>query len=629
MDYNSSQDADVTSKMAMTADSTTPSIRRDFHHPYQPYEIQCEFMTALYECIEKGQIGIFESPTGTGKSLSLICGSLTWLRDHQRKVFEEQVGVEAGDEPDWILEHARREKAQTFIQHRNEFEGRLARIRAKELRQKQRYEHRESQVKRIKVGPAETAVDDDDGARFILDDYDSDEEGAQPKYTSQDLELEGLSTTSRGLMQRLGLITEPLPGQEDDLAPTDEIKILYCSRTHSQLSQFTNELRRVNFTPQADPGCTEEGSSPVWPVAEEIKHLSLGSRKNLCINPKVSKLSSTTAINERCLELQQSKTPQAVRCFFLPNKENETLVNDFRDHTLAKIRDIEDLGSLGKKLGICPYYASRSTVKPSEVRLSSSMRRLEQLIVFKIVTLPYPLLLQKSAREALDISLKGHVIVIDEAHNLMDAISSIHSIIVSHAQLKRSRAQLGIYLQRFRNKLKGKNRVYVTQVIRLLDSLAGYLETQAANSKDKEAIVGAGDLMTGKGVDQINLYKLTRYLQESRLARKVEGYITHMEEQEASTKQGKLATTMPVLTHIQNFIQALTNPATEGCFFYSKSEEDGLCLKYLLLDPTFHFREVVEEARAVILAGGTMSPVRAALPRYPSLGISTNYPIDG
>ena len=221
------------------------------------------------------------------------------------------------------------------------------------------------------------------------------------------------------------------------------------------------------------------------------------------------------------------------------------------------------------------------------------------------------------------------MIVIDEAHNLMDAISNIHSIIVSHYQLKRSRAQLGVYLQSFRNKLKGKNRVYVTQVVRLLDSLAMYLETKATNSKDKEAVVEISDLMTGKGVDQINLYKLTRYLQESRLARKVEGYVTHVEEQGALVKERKRPTTTPVLTHIQNFIQVLTNPAAEGRFFYSKSEEDGLHLKYLLLDPTFHFKEVVEDARAVILAGGTMSPVRAALLNNPLLGISSDYGIDG
>jgi chromosome transmission fidelity protein 1 len=35
-----------------------------FHHPYEPYDIQLEFMQTLYDCIEQGKIGIFESPTG-------------------------------------------------------------------------------------------------------------------------------------------------------------------------------------------------------------------------------------------------------------------------------------------------------------------------------------------------------------------------------------------------------------------------------------------------------------------------------------------------------------------------------------------------------------------------------------
>lgn len=38
--------------------------KKDFHHPYQPYDIQYEMMDALYNCIANGQVGIFESPTG-------------------------------------------------------------------------------------------------------------------------------------------------------------------------------------------------------------------------------------------------------------------------------------------------------------------------------------------------------------------------------------------------------------------------------------------------------------------------------------------------------------------------------------------------------------------------------------
>ena len=263
------------------------------------------------------------------------------------------------------------------------------------------------------------------------------------------------------------------------------------------------------------------------------------------------------------------------------------------------------------------------------------------LIFTQIVTLPYPLLLQKSAREALELSLKGHVIIIDEAHNLMDAIAGIHSISVSLTQLQRSCAQLGVYLQKFRNKLKGKNRVYVTQTVRLLDSLTGYLQSKNADSKDAEGLVQIGDLMAGKGVDQINLFRLARYLQDSKLARKVDGYIIHTEQEQAKLpRSGGGNSTIspnrpkegiPVLTHIQSFLLTLMNPSAEGRFFYSR-DENGIVLKYMLLDPTFHFKEVVEEARAVILAGGTMSPV-CAFQIFPIIAspipISiTNRPID-
>ena len=230
-------------------------------------------------------------------------------------------------------------------------------------------------------------------------------------------------------------------------------------------------------------------------------------------------------------------------------------------------------------------------------------------------------MLQKSARDALGLSLKGHVVIIDEAHNLMDTITNIYSIGVSLKQLRRSRAQLGIYLQKFRNRLKGKNRVYLAQTVRLLDSLAACMQDETGRARQDERLVHVSELMSGKGADQINLYKLMRYLQESKLARKVEGYIVQQEqalaESEGSrdTRPGKKSDgSMPVLTHILNFISALTNPSAEGRFLYSNSDNDAW-LKYMLLDPTHHFREIVDEARAVILAGGTMSPVGLASQR--------------
>nr|CAD2200810.1 unnamed protein product [Meloidogyne enterolobii] len=47
--------------------------RKPFGFPYDPYPIQSQLMNAIYNSAEQGSIAIFESPTGTGKSLSTIC----------------------------------------------------------------------------------------------------------------------------------------------------------------------------------------------------------------------------------------------------------------------------------------------------------------------------------------------------------------------------------------------------------------------------------------------------------------------------------------------------------------------------------------------------------------------------
>ena len=88
----------------------------EFAFPFAPYDIQAQFMRyaakipssvvilyfrALFSCLEAGQLGIFESPTGTGKSLSLICGALTWFlaSEKQRKEqLENQVNSKVEEE---------------------------------------------------------------------------------------------------------------------------------------------------------------------------------------------------------------------------------------------------------------------------------------------------------------------------------------------------------------------------------------------------------------------------------------------------------------------------------------------------------------------------------------------------
>lgn len=81
------------------------------------------------------------------------------------------------------------------------------------------------------------------------------------------------------------------------------------------------------------------------------------------------------------------------------------------------------------------------------------------------MTLPYNLLLSKTAREALGIDLRGHIVIVDEAHSesviellrgfefefddslyvadLIDTVLSVHSHTLTSSILQLSLAQVG------------------------------------------------------------------------------------------------------------------------------------------------------------------------------------------
>lgn len=328
-----------------------------FHHPFQPYEIQIQFMRALYDCIENGNVGVFESPTGTGKSLSLVCGSLTWLRDTQLRALEKELDtIGKPDDPAWLIHSAREERKRSLLYRQKLLDERISAARSREARGVRRAAEAGRPVKRIRSEHKSTSsLNEGPIEQFELDEYNS---GDEDHYAhGNDSKVTGFSKETQALLGKI----QPKQ-QTDSLEPQKGTKIFYCSRTHSQLTQLVGELRKVKLPP-AESQDRQAAST----VDEQIKHLSLGSRKHLCIHPDVSSLGSNTAINEKCLDLQKPDAPQDKRCSFLPSERNSHLKEDFQARALAKIRDIEELGELGRELKICPYYGSRSAADFSEV----------------------------------------------------------------------------------------------------------------------------------------------------------------------------------------------------------------------------------------------------------------------
>jgi chromosome transmission fidelity protein 1 len=87
------------------------------------------------------------------------------------------------------------------------------------------------------------------------------------------------------------------------------------------------------------------------------------------------------------------------------------------------------------------------------------------LSFLQVVVVPYNTLLHRSTRESCGISLRGAIVVVDEAHNLLDALAHMHSAELSGHQIVHAIAQLNAYRQRYETRFTPVNRLYLDHMI--------------------------------------------------------------------------------------------------------------------------------------------------------------------
>jgi chromosome transmission fidelity protein 1 len=145
------------------------------------------------------------------------------------------------DEPEWIIEQAKARKRREMLRQREDMEARLAKIRAKEKAQRDRYMKGDPNFKKRKTN-VESSEKDDDEEQFVLDDYDSDEEQRSSKdkgslYSAKTLEL----------MEKLGMGASMLKEEEDEVE--EETKVRCYVLIFDLLSPFADLLLFSNTLP--------------------------------------------------------------------------------------------------------------------------------------------------------------------------------------------------------------------------------------------------------------------------------------------------------------------------------------------------------------------------------------------
>ncbi|XP_066058180.1 Fanconi anemia group J protein isoform X1 [Chamaea fasciata] len=415
--------------------------------PCKAYPSQLAMMNAIVKGLNNRQHCLLESPTGSGKSLALLCSALSW----QQALYEKPVpsswcdkdrkaepsppchcqchsqpggnGAAASGTPsappsahDPDTGASRKAASPLTNTECKEKETLASKLSAKKKLSLCDSENDDFQVDRKRIRPLETEQQVRKrhccakGVQLVdaLEVYHQRKNGELIVHSEKSMKTASFSPqTPPGPCTECscssGKAADKDPSHTKKKERGDQLcvpKIFFGTRTHKQITQISRELKRTAYS------C--------------VPMTILSSRDYTCIHPVVSNSSNR---NEMCVELLEAKHGRSCSYYHGVHKLTE-------HHALQPVCqawDIEDLVSLGRKLRACPYFAAR-----------------ELMVGADIVFCPYNYLLDPQIRDSMDIKLKDQVVILDEAHNIEDCARESVSFGVTESQLRAAREELHV-----------------------------------------------------------------------------------------------------------------------------------------------------------------------------------------
>ncbi|XP_069578846.1 Fanconi anemia group J protein isoform X1 [Brachyistius frenatus] len=427
------------------------------HFPCKAYPSQLAMMNSIVRGLNSGQHCLLESPTGSGKSLALLCSALGWQRAQQAKLKEggdaaddkSQSDKNGGDfkKPDGLTPcqcvchskaggpaaAAAAEPAVVDLtespckqtsqppppapQHATSPEESPLRKPSVASRLSEKFQASlrsdcqtdddfQPDRKRIRSAESQSRKKQrlERGVIFIDDEPQLEQQPSGPwswrAESSSPAAGRSSSCCAPEACSKCPCAATKDGGKDKD-GKKKIPKIFFGTRTHKQITQIAHELQRTVYT--------------------GVPMTILSSRDHTCVNPEVAPHFNR---NERCKELLEAKDGRSCRYYHGVHKMRDQNALQYV-HGQHGAWDIEDLVALGKRLRSCSYYAAR------ELKQSAS-----------IIFCPYNYLLDPMIRESMEINLEGQILVLDEAHNIEDCARESASCTFDLKSLLMSRDEL-------------------------------------------------------------------------------------------------------------------------------------------------------------------------------------------
>ncbi|XP_012219996.1 Fanconi anemia group J protein homolog [Linepithema humile] len=359
-------------------------------------------------------------------------------------------------------------------------------------------------------------------------------------------------------------------------------KVYYGTRTHKQIEQVVRELKKTAY---------------------RYKRMTiLSARIHTCIQD------TDRNKNDLCNELLDPLKPKKCPYYTELNKKPTLFSN------LETPWDIEDLVSMGRAHKACPYFGARALKTEAE-----------------IIFCPYNYIVDPHIRESMQISLKGNIVILDEAHNIEDFCRDAASVNLKDSDLTNAADDCMLLSKKRPEYYKTYLTIhtYLTDIVKFLQDVG-----LKDNSNAWEMV---SDCWSGtEFVELLNIKKIGRARFPDFFAAS-KAIIRDYEIMYEITRAGQPTTLKPTISHETKKIleylyfvlekiesdmfvddyrvyviemEAVTKKIVPDNVWISKEKNKNRVriMKLICMNPAVTFVPLARTARSVILASGTLTP---------------------
>ena len=247
--------------------------------------------------------------------------------------------------------------------------------------------------------------------------------------------------------------------------------------------------------------------------------------------------------------------------------------------------------------------------------------------------------------------MQNNIVIFDEAHNIIENILQCANTDINSNELLALLISLFLYYNKYKTKLNPTNNLCIRQIVTIIKIFLNYIN-KLIEGKDDESIniinkneekedyinIKLSDFTIENKLNNYDFYKLIKFIDDSELSNKVQWSLQKEINNIKSDKKNEYSKKIFETLHPQikkyvnitndnclNFLnknlQILisSNPLNKFCLLLLgilNIDDDGILffdkkgnkLKFILINPTRDFNNLIKDVKCLIFIGGTMKP---------------------